>query len=64
MHMRDRVQKVVELAESMEKLYEFLQRLDDEFSDMLDELNEATEENAVAVCRNVADRLDRFYQEL
>lgn len=56
--------KVQEKAESMAKLHDFLSKLDNEFSSILDELNEATEENAVEVCRKVYERLDVFYQEL
>lgn len=64
MLLREKAQKILNQAESMNKLHDFLVRLDSELATMLDELNEATEENAVEVCRSVAERLDAYYQEL
>jgi predicted component of type VI protein secretion system len=64
MRLIKQVQAVMEQREHLSNIHTYLTQLDDTLRGMQDELNEATEENALEVCKSVADRLDEFYQAL
>ncbi|OBZ08023.1 hypothetical protein [Bacillus sp. FJAT-26390] len=50
--------------EQMQAIRKFLGELDDALSEIVDELSEADESNALARCKSVHDKLDGFFQRL
>jgi hypothetical protein len=64
MRLIKQLQAVMEQQSNLSNIHTYLTELDNTLRGMQDELNEATEENAIEVCKSVAERLDVFFQAL